>query len=83
MGGHAVARDAANGVGGADEGRGGRLIKTKRTTYEDIVNYVRRRWGLSIATCSVAHVNEPNGLNIRRAPRGEFDGALLLESQPQ
>ena len=43
-------------------------MKTKRVTYEDIVTYVRRRWGLSIATCSIAHVKALNDLPVRRAP---------------
>ena len=37
-------------------------------TYEDIQTFVRRRWGFTVASCSIAHVKALNGLAVRRAP---------------
>jgi len=37
-------------------------------TYEAVRRYVKRRFGLSVADCSIAHVKELSGLEVRRAP---------------
>lgn len=36
-------------------------------TYKNIILEVRRRFGLSVKTCWIAHVKELNGLPVRRS----------------
>lgn len=51
-------------------------------TYRDIDQWIRKNYGFSVKTCSIAHVKEMCGLNPRRAPNRQGKTGRLNSGPP-